>query len=123
VEVFRIGALIVWQGQVVPIVNRWVEPDGAIYMVHTQEKDKGLRSDLVTFGQLVAEMDRYARWCVGDKVELGPWDKYVKARWWSIRRGDVVYRINDFLDEGRMSMVLTQADLVARVDGYLQRSA
>jgi hypothetical protein len=117
-EVFKVGALVVWRGQVVPVVNRWVHPDGTIYMVHTRARDGRLVSELVTFGQLVAEMDRCARWCVGDKVEFGPWDKYVKARWWSTRRGEVVYRINDFLDEGRTGLVIPQSELVKRIEGH-----
>jgi hypothetical protein len=38
-EVFKVGALVVWRGQVVPVVNRWVHPDGTIYMVHMRARD------------------------------------------------------------------------------------
>lgn len=112
---FRIGALVVWRNQIVPIANRWAYPDGTLYLLHTHAPDGALVTDAqVTFGQLVSEMNSYARYCVGDKVNLGPWDRYIKARWWNCRRGTVLYRINDFMDEGRNRVVLEQEELVRR---------
>ena len=113
---FKVGLLVVWRGSVVPIVNRWVHPDGITYLIHTKSKTGELVSDIVTFGQLVCEINHYARWCVGDRIEVNGWDRYIKARWWSFKRGDVLYRLNDFLDEGRNRVVLTQSDLIRRVE-------
>lgn len=113
---FKIRSLVVWRGAVVPIVNRWVHAEGTIYLIHTKNKNNELVSDHVTFGQLLCEMNHYARWYVGDKVELNGWDRYIKARFWSFKRGDVLYRVNDFLDEGRNRIILPQADLIRRVE-------
>ncbi len=113
---FKVGSLVVWRGSVVPIVNRWVHPDGISYLVQTKNGNRELVSDIVTFGQIISEINQYARWCVGDKVELSGWDRFVKARWWSFKRGEVLYRVNDFLDEGRNRIILPQADLIRRVE-------
>ncbi|MCC6939863.1 MAG: hypothetical protein IT226_16730 [Flavobacteriales bacterium] len=117
--IFREKALVVWRSQVVPIMHRYVYPDGALYVLHTKNRENGLVIDSsVSFGQLVSEMNSYAHFCVGDKMDLGPWDRYVKARWWSFRRGTVIYRINDLLDERRVSPRMTQEELVMQVDAF-----
>jgi len=121
---FRKGALVVWRGQVVPIVNRWDFRDATVYLIHTRNARNELVMDQqVTFGQIVSEINSYASFCVGDKVGLGPWDTYVKARWWSTRKGTVVYRINDLFDERRSIVTFTQEELVLRVEGYAAKSA
>ncbi len=118
---FRIGALVVWRAQVVPIVNRWDQRDATIYHIHTRNARGELVTDpMVTFGQIVSEINAYARFCVGDQVHIGPWDTYVKARWWNLRKGTVIYRINDFLDEGRNIVKYTQEELVQRVEAYVE---
>lgn len=115
---FPVGALVVYDGQVVPIVHRFVEPAGAQYTIHTRGKDNELMIHFhVTFGQLVAAINAYARWCVGDEVHIGPWKRYVKARRWSFRQGTVYYQVNDYLHEGR-GWVYTQEELAARVHAY-----
>ena len=120
---FRKGALVVWRGQVVPIVTRWVYPDVATYLIHTRAADGALVIDTtITFGQLVSEINSYARFNVGDKVDIGPWDTYVKARWWSTRKGTVIYRLNDLADSRRVSPRCTQEELVLRVEGQVKQS-
>lgn len=120
---FKKGALVVWRGKVVPIANRWTYPDGTLYLINSKHPQHGLVSDMnITFGQLVAEMNSYARFCVGDKVELGPWERYIKARWWNCRRGTVVYRINDLKDDRSASVILPQEELIARLDGHAGNS-
>ena len=42
VQLFRIGAFVVWNGQVVPIMNRWVHREGATYCLHSKPPGKGL---------------------------------------------------------------------------------
>jgi hypothetical protein len=116
--VFRIGALVPYHGQVVPIVNRYVERYGARYIIHTKAKNGALvQHHDVTFGQIVSAMCDHATHCVGDKLEIGPWDRYVKARWWNNRRGTVLYRIGDILDSGR-SHVMTQEELAKRTAAF-----
>ncbi len=118
---FRIGGMVVWRGQVVPIVNRHDERDATLYHIHTRNAKGELVTDsLVTFGQIISEINTYARFCVGDQVHIGPWDTYVKARWWNIRKGTVIYRINDFLDERRNIIKYTQEELVKRVVGWVE---
>ena len=113
---FRLGALVVWRGQVVPIVNRFVDKEGAQYQIHTKAKDGALVQDVhVTLGQLLGALNDHASHCVGDKVELGRFDLYIKARWWNLRRGEVLYRVNDILDTGR-GRVFTQAELLQRLE-------
>jgi hypothetical protein len=121
---FRIGAFVVWRGQVVPIVNRWVHTEGTLYHIHTRNAKGELVTDSsVTFGQIISEINSYASFCVGDKVTIGPWDTYVKARWWNCRKGTVLYRINDFLDEGRNIKKFEQDELVKRAEAYAMQSA
>lgn len=112
----KVGALVVWRGQVVPIVNRYVDKEGAQYLIHTKARDGALVQDIhVTLGQLLGSMNDHASHCVGDKVELTRFDLYIKARWWSFRRGEVFYRVNDLLDTGR-GRVYPQAELVKRLE-------
>lgn len=113
---FRVGALVVWRGQVVPIVNRYVDNEGAQYRIHTRDRQGALvTDDHVTLGQLMGALNDHATYCVGDRVELGPWDLYIKARWWNFRRGEVMYRVNDVLDSGRRR-VLSQRELAQRLE-------
>ncbi len=124
VQLFRIGAFVVWNGQVVPIMNLWVHREGATYCLHSRPPGKGLVVDTsVTFGQLLCELNHHARFCVGDKVEIGPFDRYVKTRWWNSRTGTVHYRVASFLDPRDRSMVYTQQELVKQVEAYAARSA
>lgn len=114
-RLFKVGALVVWRGQVVPIANRHVDKEGAQYLIHTKARDGALVTDIhVTFGQLVGAMNDHASHCVGDKVELTRFDLYIKARWWSFRRGEVLYRVNDKLDTGR-GHYLSQSELAKRL--------
>lgn len=120
---FRIGALVVWRGQVVPIINREVLPDAALYLIHTRSPKHGLVIDVnVTFGQLVSEINHYARYCVGDTLSFGAYDVTIKARWWSCRQGTVVYRLGHAHDP-RRSARYTQEVLVQRVEGVMENSA
>jgi hypothetical protein len=120
---FRKGALVVWRGQVVPIVERFDGRDATLYHIQTRKPDRTLVQDLqVTFGQIISEINSYAQFCVGDKVPVGPWDTYVKARWWNCRKGTVIYRLNDIFDEGRPIVKFTQEELVKRVEGFTMRS-
>ncbi len=57
--VFKEGALVSWRGQVVPVVKRWVQREGAVYLVHTRGKDRELVSNMLIFGQLVSEIDGF----------------------------------------------------------------
>ncbi len=115
-QLFREKALVVYDGQVVPVLKRYVYRDGALYVVHTRDHKGDLqRHYQVTFGQLVSAINSYARFCVGDKLELGTFDKYVKARWWNCTRGTVVYRINTLFDDG-VSWCTTQEELIKRVE-------
>lgn len=115
-QLFRIGALVVFHGQVVPILNRWVHPDGAVYLLHTRDRDRGLRVHAhVTFGQLVAELNERARWCVGDRIEVGEHVRVVRARWWNARVGTVMYRINDTDDRVR-GVVIAEEALAERLE-------
>ncbi len=112
----RKGALVLWRGQVVPIVGRFVGPDAVSYCIHTRGHDRALIIDYqVSIGQLMAELDRHAKWCLGDKVEMRGFATYVKARWWNARTGQVMYRLNDQYDEGRARRVVDQETLLARV--------
>jgi hypothetical protein len=105
-------------------MNRWVFPDAALYLIETRGRKGELVTDaMVTFGQLVSEINGYAHFCVGDKVPIGPWDIFVKARWWSCRRGTVIYRLNDIHDERRNSPRFTQEELLLRVENYATQSA
>ncbi len=114
-QLFRIGSLVPFHGQVVRVVNRYVFPDGALYILHTKDRNGQLQQhQQVTFGQIVSAMCEHASHCVGDKVEVARFDRYVKARWWSCARGTVIYRINSFLDEGH-SWIVPQEDLLTRL--------
>ena len=111
----RVGELVVWRGQVVPIVNRYVDKEGAQYHIHTKARDGALVQDVhVTLGQLLGALNDHATHCVGDKVELTRFDLYIKARWWSFTRGEVFYRINDKVDSGRIR-VIPQTELLQRL--------
>jgi hypothetical protein len=69
----KVGALVVWRGQVVPIVNRYVDKEGAQYHIHTKARDGALVQDVhVTLGQLLGALNDHATHCVGDKVALKP---------------------------------------------------
>ena len=110
-----VGAKVVWRGQVVPILNRYVDKEGAQYQIHTKARDGALVQDVhVTLGQLLGALNDHATHCVGDKVELTRFDLYIKARWWSFTRGEVFYRINDKLDSGRIR-VIPQTELLQRL--------
>jgi hypothetical protein len=92
---FRKGALVVWHGQVVPIIQRWDYRDATLYHINSRKPDRTLVQDLqVTFGQIISEINSYAQFCVGDKVPIGPWDTYVKARWWNCRKGTVTFHLS-----------------------------
>ena len=115
---FRVGALVVWRGQVVPIVNRYADKEGAQYRIHTRDRNGALVTDnYVTLGQLMGALNDHATHCVGDKVELGRWDLYIKARWWNFRRGEVLYRVNDAIDSGRRR-VMSQTELAQRLEAF-----
>ena len=119
---FRIGALVVWRMQVVPIVNRWVYPDAVLYLIHTRSSRGELVTDAsVTFGQLVGEINNYAHFCVGDKLSLGPHEAVIRARWWSCRQGTVMYRVGHPTDE-RRSARFTQENLLLKVEAEMERS-
>ena len=111
---FRIGALVPLHGQVVKVLNRFVKNEGTLYVIHTKAPDRTLRqNNQVSFGQIVAAMNEYARFCVGDKLELGPAERYVKARWWSCTRGTVIYRVGDGKENGK-SWIVGQEELMER---------
>ncbi|MBK9764921.1 MAG: hypothetical protein IPO87_16615 [Flavobacteriales bacterium] len=112
----RVGALVVWRGQVVPIVNRYVDKEGAQYQIHTKARDGALVQDVhVTLGQFLGALNDHATHCVGDKVALSRFDLYIKARWWSFTRGEVLYRVNDILDS-RRRRVIPQTELLQRLE-------
>ena len=118
----RVGALVMWRGQCVPIVNRFVGPDSVRYLIHTKHPKHGLVIDAhVTIGQLMAELCAHATWCVGDRVELERTTRFVQARWWNCRTGTVRYRVNDAQDEHRSGgLVLDQQRLQQLVDKYAE---
>jgi hypothetical protein len=111
------GALMVWRGQVVPIVSHSVGPEGTTYLLHTRHPQRGLVIDQhVTIGLLMAELCTHAGWCVGDRIELGPHERRVQARWWNTRRGQVMYRLAD--PRSGRTAVVPQDELSARVLAY-----
>lgn len=118
-QLFRIGALVPFLGQVVEVKNRRVQPDGATYLLYTKGRDHALHQHrYVTFGQIVAAMNELATHCVGDTIELNGVDRVVKARWWNCRRGTVLYRIGLESEEGR-SWVVAQPELMQRLAAQL----
>lgn len=117
-QLFRVGALVPFLGQIVEVTNREVKPDGAIYLLYTKDRDQTLRQHRnITFGQIVAAMNEHASFCVGDTVELGPVERIVRARWWNCRRGTVIYRLGVDGD-GSKSWVVAQPELLARSNAY-----
>ncbi len=111
----RVGALVVWRGQVVPIARRELRPDGNLYTVSVKLPSRGLITDhQVTLGQLMAELCQRAAWCVGDTITLGPHDRYIQARWWNSRNGRVLYRIGEQPEGGR-TVVRDQDELLTKL--------
>lgn len=119
----RVGALVVWRGQVVAIQSRHVARDCVRYSIHTRAADRSLVMDHhVTIGPLMAELCAWARWSVGDVVELEAATRVVQARWWSTRTGTVMYRVSDAHDETRGGgVVLDQAKLQHLVERWKSR--
>lgn len=110
-QLFRIGALVPFLGQVVEVKNRSVAADGTLYLLYTKGRDMALRQHRnVTFGQIVAAMNEHAAHCVGDRIELNGVERVVKARWWNCRRGTVLYRLGVDGEDGR-DRVVSQPDL------------
>lgn len=117
---FKRKDMVVWHGQVGPVQNRFDSAEGYTYVLHWRKPDGTLMIDGdITFGQIVAELNSYARFCVGDKFELGPQERIIKARWWNPRRGTVIYRVADARDP-RRSVVVDQETLVKKVEAYAE---
>jgi hypothetical protein len=119
----RVGALVLWRGQVVPITGRQHMGRTWVYRIETRGDDGRPQVDrFVTIGQLIQELCAAADYCVGDKVEMQYDDRYVKERWWCTRRGRIVYRVNDYYDERRMPSLFDQDVLRVRVKAWKQRA-
>jgi hypothetical protein len=118
----RVGALVMWRGQCVPIANRHVAMDCIRYVILTKDPRRGLVTDVnVTIGQLMAELCAHAQWCVGDQVAIEHATRQVQARWWNCRTGAVMYRVNDVYDERRIGgLVVDQQRLQQLVDKYAE---
>jgi len=118
----RIGALVIWRGQCVPIANRYVGRDCIRYLILTKDPKRGLVTDVnVTIGQLMAELCAHALWCVGDQVAIEHATRQVQARWWNCRTGTVMYRVNDVFDERRTGgLIVDQQRLQQLVDRHAE---
>lgn len=114
-----VNGLVPWHGQVVPIRTRYVEAHGTFYNVNYRGAGGELLSDFnITGAELLAAMVQHARFRVGEKVAIGHFDRYVKGRWWSFRKGIVLYRVSDYHDARHNGHVMPEADLVKQVEAW-----
>jgi len=111
-----VGGLVRWMNGTWPIVNRSAHPVlGWLYVIHEKRNVEGLVIWAnVSQEELVREMDRHARFQVGDRVRLGPMvRRAIVARKWNFGTGTMCYKLEG-ARPGR-EHVLDQEELLARI--------
>lgn len=111
---FKVGGLVPWRGQVYRVAWKVTGKDGTYYRLVDLVKGEGsVDRDSVLHEAVLEAIKSMARYAVNDRFQnqIGRGNIWVKERKWDARTGTVLYRLNDYWDEGRWHTWVTQEEL------------